>query len=718
MFSFLDRPVRLCDGFSRRELLRIGGLNALGLTLPNVLQASELRPSSVSAVDGSFGRAKNIIFLFLAGGPPQHETFDPKPDAPVEVRGPFKPICTNVPGIHFCELLPRTARIADKLAICRSLSTDDNNHDGSGYQVLTGYKYIGPNSRTIQPTDWPYFGSIIKRYRPSEKLPPLSTVWLPDMFRLNENVTPAGQTGGFMGNQWSPDRFVGDPSQPGYRVPGIQLDDEALANLRRRQRLLANIDHPLEAARHSPSLQLFDGFKRQAFDLLTSGQAQDAFAIHKEPDQVRQRYGMNAWGQSVLLARRLIEAGVRLVHVQWPREPGDNAVDNPLWDTHAQNADRVEDVLCPQFDLGFSALIEDLDQRGLLDETLVVAVGEFGRTPKINSNGGRDHWGHVFSFALAGAGISGGQVYGASDRQGAYPIENRVSAGDFTATLFHLAGLDHQAKFVDPVGREHLFTNGRPLYELLGTEPATLERVESTGDVARVPPFDPRITLMQEKFSSAIPILQAGASSRPKGWRADPLVTDGVESSFGVWQVEESALLGIRTPVSHEPVAATTTGSAIDIALGKIACLAQEVRSPFAGNYRLQVLLRCSSPSAAEFDRWYAGQFQCRLQFFQFTEPSKSITGRKELASLVVQPTFNQDTNAFQLFTLEKLFANPTPGGNFSFGLGLGVAVILERIAAGPIPLDTTNPSIPRAIEVKQFQLEFQGKPRNEEVTV
>jgi Protein of unknown function (DUF1501) len=532
MFSFLDRPVRLCDGFARRELLRIGGLSALGLSLPHLLRAGETNPASMSAVYKSFGRAKNIIFLFLAGGPPQHETFDPKPDAPAEVRGPFKPICTNVPGIHFCELLPRTARIADKLAICRSLSTDDNNHDGSGYQVLTGYKYVGPNSRTIQPTDWPYFGSIIKRYRPSEILPPLSTVWLPDMFRLNENVTPAGQTGGIMGGQWNPDRFEGDPSQPGYRVQGIQLDDDTLANLHRRHRLLANIEHPLEAARQSPSLQLYDGYKRQAFDLLTSGKAQDAFSIHKEPDVVRQRYGMNAWGQSVLLARRLIEAGVRLVHVQWPREPGDNAVDNPLWDTHAQNADRVEDVLCPQFDLGFSALIEDLDQRGLLDETLVVAVGEFGRTPKINSNGGRDHWGHVFSFALAGAGISGGQVYGASDRQGGYPIENRVSAGDLTATLFHLVGLDHQAKFVDAVGAEHRFTEGSPLYKMLGSEPATLDRVVSTGDIARVPPFDPSITLMHEKFSSTLPILPASASSRPKGWRADALASANDELSL------------------------------------------------------------------------------------------------------------------------------------------------------------------------------------------
>lgn len=710
MFSFLDSPVRLCNGFARRELLRIGGLSALGLSLSNLLQAGE-SSRVITSVDKSFGRAKNIIFLFLAGGPPQHETFDPKPDAPGEVRGPFNPICTNVPGIQVCELLPRTARIADKLAICRSLSTDDNNHDGSGYQILTGYKYVGPNSRTIQPTDWPYFGSIIKRFRPSEKLPSLSTVWLPDMFRLNENVTPAGQTGGFMGGQWSPDRFEGDPCQPGYRAPGIQMDAEALANLRLRQQLLTTIEHPLEAARQTTNMQLYDSFKRQAFDLLTSGKAQAAFAIHKEPDKVRQRYGMNAWGQSVLLARRLVEAGVRLVHVQWPREPGDNAVDNPLWDTHAQNADRVEDVLCPQFDLGFSALIEDLDQRGLLDETLVVAVGEFGRTPKINKNGGRDHWGHVFSFVLAGAGVSGGQVYGASDRQGGYPLENRVSAGDLTATLFHLAGLDHQATFLDPAGREHRFTDGRPLHQLLGTEPATSERVKSTGDVTRVPPFDPRITLMQERFSSSIRILPASASSRPKGWRADPVTTNIGQPSFGVWQVGDVGLLGIQIPASHDPAA--SSNPTIDIGKGKIALLAQEVRSPFAGTYRLLVSLRGAASSADEFARM-ARLFQYRLQLFQFTDASKSITHRKELASLEFAPSYQQGAGPFQLFTLEKEFVNPTPGGNFSFGLGLGIAVIVERIDGGPIPL----PKASWAIEVGQVQLEFRGKSRNEQVTV
>src|SRR2546422_5888102 len=216
MFSLHGQPARLCDRITRRELMRIGGLSGLGLSLPLLLRAPlaaarEPAGPGIPPTDKTFGRAKNVIYLYLQGGPPQHETFDPKPDAPQEIRGPFQPIQTNVPGIQFCELLPRIARMADKLAVVRSLSTDDNNHDSSGYWVLTGYKYRGPNSRTIQPTDWPYFGSLVKKLKPSEVLPPLSTAWIPDLMRLNENVTPAGQTGGILGAQWNPDTCAGEP---------------------------------------------------------------------------------------------------------------------------------------------------------------------------------------------------------------------------------------------------------------------------------------------------------------------------------------------------------------------------------------------------------------------------------------------------------------------------------------------------------------------------
>jgi len=708
MFSLNDRPTKLYDGLSRREVLRIGGLSAMGLSLPNLLQARETAPLGMPPTDKTFGRARNVIFLYLAGGPPQHETFDPKPDAPTDIRGAFNPISTNVPGIQFCELLPRTAAMADKLVVVRSMATDDNTHSSSSHWVLTGYKYAGPNPRTIQPTDWPYFGSIIKRYKPSEILPPLSTVWIPDIMRLNENVTPAGQSGGSMGSEWDPDRFVGDPSQSDYRVDGLSMGEQLPAELLARQSLLAKIEQPFDAARRGPNVQLFDKFQQQAFDLLTSGKAQEAFAIERESAQIRERYGNNRWGQCVLLARRLVEAGVRLVHVQWPREPGDNAVDNPLWDTHAQNADRVEDVLCPTFDVGFSALIEDLDQRGLLDETLVVAIGEFGRTPKINANGGRDHWGPVFSCALAGAGISGGQVYGRSDKQGGYPIEDRVQPGELTGTIFHLLGIDYQSAFTDREGREHRLTEGKPLFKLLGTEPATDKRVVSTGDIARVPPFDPSITLMQTDFADVGQLKSVEAPSRPKGWRASTLSSDSLHFAFGAMVVARQAAVGLHAAAIDAPVT---------IKQGEIAILAQEVRSPFAGTYTLRVRLRGEASSEEEFGKWFPKHFAGRIEMFQYTEATKNASNRKALATVEVQPAFAANEDAFETIELTKEFINASPGANFSFGLGMGIAVVVEKKSEGALELAPGTSPLAR-IRVADVQLDFVGKPLNEKVKV
>src|SRR4051795_10409613 len=225
MFSLHDAPARLCDGIDRRELLRVGGLGLLGLSLPALLEA-QAQAAPGTRGDRTFGKARNVIFLWLQGGPPQHETFDPKPDAPAEIRGPFRPIATNVPGIRFGELLPRTARRADRLAVVRSLSTNDQNHDVSGYWVLTGYPYGPGSARQIRPADWPYFGSVIKMLKPSERLPALTSVWLPDLMRLNDNVRPAGQTAGFLGNLWEPELFVGDPASPNYHIEGLTLPDD------------------------------------------------------------------------------------------------------------------------------------------------------------------------------------------------------------------------------------------------------------------------------------------------------------------------------------------------------------------------------------------------------------------------------------------------------------------------------------------------------------
>lgn len=706
MLSILNKGTRLCDGISRRELMRVGSLTLGGLSLPQLLAAKEVaQPAPVS--DKAFGRAKNVIFLYLAGGPPQHETFDPKPGAPDGIRGPFKPISTNIPGIQFCELLPRTAAMTDKLAICRSMATDDNVHSSSGAWVLTGYKYRGPNARTIQPTDWPYFGSVIKQLKPGETLPALTSVWLPDVMRLNENVTPSGQTAGFLGAQWNPEVFVGDPAEPTYEIESLRETDITPVQLGRRQSLLSQLEERFR--RLDGSFRTYDSFQQQAFDLLTSGRARQAFDIAQEADSVRDRYGRNRWGQSVLLARRLIEAGVRLVHVQWPREPGDNASDNPLWDTHAQNADRVEDVLCPMFDVGFSALIEDLDQRGLLEETLVVTIGEFGRTPRINAKGGRDHWGSVFSFAMAGAGISGGQVYGSSDRNGGFPASDRVQPGDLTATMFHLLGVPHQGHFLDAQDRPHRLTDGEPLWAILGSEPATSQRTAPTGDVARVPAYDPSQYLMQTRFEEQEPLKPVTAPSRPKGWRGSPLNRPG-QNAFGVSLLRDldlpTAGLGFNLG----------DGSPLEIGQGQSAYLAQEVRSPYPGSYVFQVRLRAEASSSEFFENTFRQNFTCRLAFFQFNARTKHVNESRELASTTVdlKPVDN-GSDEWQIAELSKTFINPNPGSNFSFGAGMGVSIQLVKSTGGTLQIAATDRALVRIADVK---LGFLGKEVNDNVKV
>ena len=333
MFSLCD-PGRRVDRVGRREWLRVGGLSALGLSLPHLLHGTQSAVASPTAPAGAttklsgelgstFGKAKNVIFLWLQGGPPQHETFDPKPDAPAEIRGPFKPISTNVPGIQICELLPRTSLYADKLAIVRSMVTRDDNHDVSAYWLLTGYPYGPGSARQIKPNDWPYFGSVVKMLKPSETLPALTSVWIPDMMRLNDNVTPAGQTSGFLGGLWEPERFVGDPALPDYNIDGLRLrGDVTEIRVDRRRELLDQLKLGFDQSARSDAVATWDRLSQQAFDLVTSKGARAAFDLSRESDRTRDRYGRYTWGQSTLLARRLIEAGVRCVEVTltgWPQ---------------------------------------------------------------------------------------------------------------------------------------------------------------------------------------------------------------------------------------------------------------------------------------------------------------------------------------------------------------------------------------------------------------
>ena len=682
----------------RRELLRVGGLALGGLSLADLVKASP-QPAQLGA---SFGRAKNVIFLYLCGGPPQHETFDPKPDAPVEIRGPFNPIQTNIPGIQFCELLPRTAAIADKLAVIRSMSTNDNIHSSSGHWVLTGYKYQGPNARTIQKSDWPFYGSIIKRYKPSEEMPGLSSVVIPDYVRQNENVTPAGQLGGLMGTQWAPEHFVGDPSRRDYKIEGFEPIGVTLDRMKDRRSLQSKLEDRLRAVEGSKLLDTVNSYQQQAFELLTSGKARNAFNIQEEPEHVRDRYGRNRWGQCVLLARRLIESGARLVHVNWPREPGDNASDNPLWDTHAQNADRLEDVLCPIFDVGYTALIEDLDQRGLLDETLVVAIGEFGRTPKINPKGGRDHWGPVFSATLAGAGISGGQIYGASDSHGAYPVSDKVDPGHLTSTIFHLAGLDYLGTFTDPAGRELAFSKQPALLSLLGDQPATTSRCECTGDVARVPDFDENMMIRQTSFQGRQVLRAYDVPSRPKGWRV-------INSDTFTAEIGESGTIGEMSVKQHlifRYLKRDLSGSA--------SLVGQEVRSPFPGTYRLYANV-IAEAKTEEARQEFLDKYSIHLVFFQFMESAKQIDKRKVTAELEFVPEFVESKTAEpQSVEITKVFINPGAGSNFSFGLGLGVGVeIRQKDGVG-------DPLLKADVKLRVFNLnlDFLGKERDPDVTV
>jgi hypothetical protein len=711
MLVLEDRPYTLCDRISRRELMRIGGLNLLGLSLPALLRAAA--QAATTGGDRTFGRAKNIIYLWLQGGPPQHETFDPKPGAPLEIRGPFKPISTNVPGIQFCELLPRIAGVADKLAVVRSMSTEDNTHDTSGYWILTGQKYPGGTARAIKPSDWPYFGSVVKMLKPSERVPALTSVWIPDIIRLNENVTPAGQTAGFLGAQWDPDRFIGDPSAANYKIEGLALrDDVSPLRLARRVSLFEHVGKHLDALEQSAATSDFDKIRQAAFGLLTSGGARDAFRISDEPEKVRERYGRNKWGQCVLLARRLIEAGVRLVHVGWPREPGDSAVNNPMWDTHAQNADRLQDFLCPIFDLGYSALIEDLDQRGLLDETLVVAVAEFGRTPKINGIGGRDHWGNVFSFALAGAGISGGQVYGASDKTGGYPATNRVQPPELTATIFHLLGIRPEATFPDRTGRPLAVASGEPLWKLLGTSPATAERTEPGGDVSLVPPFDDQ--QVRDGHFEAVPLVPHGTTQRAKTWQASPLV-DASPGGFGVALVNDAG--NSRNGSWHAALGfgIDQPAGALVIAEGAKAMLTQQVRNPMAGTFTFSVHA-CGAASTSEFYREvFLKHCACRLSIFSFVDLKKNHTQQRPYATVEIQPSWSQGgAPGYEPFEVSVTLRSQDGGANQT-DLGIGVAVTVEKKTPGPLQVPGGAFAFLRLDDAK---LTFDPQPRKDDVVI
>jgi hypothetical protein len=484
MFRVLSEPEFRDGTVTRRELLRLGGLSVAGLSLPQLL-ASEARAARTPAATSARGRATSCLLFFLEGGPSHIDLWDMKPQAPAEVRGVFQPIATTIPGLQICELLPLLSQQMHHLALVRSVTHGITDHNAGTYYSLTG-RYPVEGSRLIVadgPRNFPPYGAVLAKLRPMRRPLP-AFVHLPEVMS-NLNVNIAGQSAGFLGGAYDP--FVaGDPSLSNYQVPGmVPSPDVPPPRLAGRESLLEQLDNRLGQLGSSRAWQRMDHFHRQALALISSPEARRAFDLRAEPRSVRERYrmdpgsdrslearqfgGLPQLGQCLLLARRLIEAGVRLVTVTTGRRYCQ------AWDTHRDHFPLLRRSLCPMFDRAFSALLEDMAQRGLLEDTLVVALGEFGRTPKlgyVTSNAGaardgRDHWPYCYTVMFAGAGIPGGAIFGASDRHGAYPSRDPVSPEDITATIYEALGIPLETEIHDEQHRPYTLALGQPIRALL-----------------------------------------------------------------------------------------------------------------------------------------------------------------------------------------------------------------------------------------------------------
>src|SRR5262245_59157332 len=387
MLRLRGRPQRLCDGMARRDFLQLGALGSLGLGLPALLRASAARPATPAR---TFGKARRCLLLFLTGGPPQHDTWDPKPAAPERIRGELRPIATRIPGLQLSELFPRLARQTHRLCLVRSVTHGDRVHTSAGYTMLTGVPHPlanAPSAASIRPTpdDHPHLGALLARARPRHAAPAFAA--LPEAIK-DANVNPfPGLDGGFLGKAYAPLLIEANNDHTGFRRPDILLPVGVTARrLADRRALLGRLDR---AWRRLDAAADLDRWYGQAYDLRRSRAVGDAFALEREPAALREAYGAHLFGQGCLLARRLLEAGVGLAAVYWQYDGPD---DSPVWDTHQNNFPHLRKRLMPPTDQALSALLDDLSARGMLDDTLVVCLGEFGRTPLINKHGGRDHW--------------------------------------------------------------------------------------------------------------------------------------------------------------------------------------------------------------------------------------------------------------------------------------------------------------------------------------
>lgn len=463
MFRIPGEPGRdLCDPHlkaTRRDVLRVGGAGMLGMSLGTLFQAQALASASGAGGGPGWGKAKSVILLYLQGGPSHIDLWDPKENLPDNFRSTFSSIPTKIPGTHFTELLPKLAKVNDKMTMIRSMSYEPNglfNHTAAIYQMMTGYTTdkVSPSGQLEPPSpkDFPNFGSNIVRLRPQEE-PMLPFVMLPRPLQESNVVGKAGDAG-FLGKSYDPYTLYppGDDMDMA-KMARIKVDDLQLrpdvfsVRLRRRARLRDAISAQMPVIDKAVADYKLDEYYDRALNLIVSGRARDAFELDREPDTIRDAYGRNTFGDSCLMARRLVEAGTKVVEVIWPKVANS---DNHSWDVHNNLDQRMKDQAAPMLDSGFSALITDLDERGLLDETLVVAVGEFGRSPEkgvsTSGNGndanGRDHWPYCYTACLAGAGIKRGYVHGKSDKTASAPLEDPVHPGELLATIYHAFGID------------------------------------------------------------------------------------------------------------------------------------------------------------------------------------------------------------------------------------------------------------------------------------
>lgn len=473
---------RFCDGSSRREFMKIGSLGLFGLTLQDVLRMQDKANAATlpSKYEGStgFGSAKSVIVLFLQGGPSHIDIWDPKPEAPSNIRGEFKSIKSRVPGIELSETMPMLADAIDKCTLIRSMSYTPAglfNHTAAIYQMLTGYEptEVSPSGQLEPPSpnDYPTAGSWITKFLPMSE-PVLPFVELPRPLQ-ESSVIGKGGAAGFIGKAYDPYRLYQDPNMP-IQLADLELRKEVpAARLQGRFDLLRGINNSMPELEKAVDSYALDKYYQNAFDLVLSGKARNAFDLSLETDEMRDRYGRFTFGQGALMARRLVEAGTRMVQLNWPSVSNGDP-ETTAFDTHAANFGPLRDLHCPKLDRTLSTLLTDMDDKGILDETLVVAVGEFGRSPRLgvstsgntNSPDGRDHWPYCYTAMVAGSGILGGRLYGESDATASSPKDKPVHPNDLLATIYYALGIDPNQEIHNHLDQPRDLVKGKPLMDL------------------------------------------------------------------------------------------------------------------------------------------------------------------------------------------------------------------------------------------------------------